>query len=59
MFVVELNEYLAVKYLDHLKERRCWSGKNKNNSYKFLTVIDHSDHEFVAVNGAIEGDDFL
>jgi hypothetical protein len=32
----------VVKYLDPVKERRSWSGKKKINSYKLLSVMDHS-----------------
>jgi len=74
-----------------VKERRSWSGKKKINSYKLLSVMDHSRHyifaciclgkndrevftgsplylqeggfflenEFVAANGAFEGDGHL
>jgi hypothetical protein len=89
--VSDVKEYQVVKYLDTVKERRSWSGKKKINSYKLLSVMDHSgryifaciclgknDHEvftssplylqegeffsedeFVAANGAFEGDGHL
>jgi hypothetical protein len=40
--VADVKEYQVVKYLDPVKERRSWSGKKKINSYKLLSVIDHS-----------------
>jgi len=40
--VSDVKEYQVVKYLDTVKERRSWSGKKKINSYKLLSVMDHS-----------------
>ena len=40
--VADVKEYQVVKYLDPVKERRSWSGKKKINSYKLLSVMDHS-----------------
>jgi hypothetical protein len=89
--VADVKEYQVVKYLDPVKERRSWSGKKKINSYKLLSVMDHSgyhifahlclgkngcesltasplylqegeffsDDEFVAANGAFEGNGHL
>ena len=86
--IADVKEYQVVKYLDPVKERRSWSGKKKINSYKLLSVMDHSgqyiyarvclgkidrevftssplylsegdyfsDDEFVAADGAFEGD---
>ena len=38
----DVKEYQVVKYLDTVKERRSWSGKKKINSYKLLSIMDHS-----------------
>jgi len=81
--IADVMEYQVVKYLDPVKERRSWSGKKKINSYKLLSVMDHSgqyiyaciclgkngcevftssyfwDDEFVAADGAFEGDGCL
>jgi hypothetical protein len=40
--VADVKEYQVVKYLDPVQERRSWSGKKKINSYKLLSVMDHS-----------------
>ena len=40
--VADVKEYQVDKYLDPVKERRSWSGKKKINSYKLLSVMDHS-----------------
>ena len=40
--VGDVKEYQVVKYKDPVKERRSWSGKKKINSYKLLSVMDHS-----------------
>jgi hypothetical protein len=40
--IADVKEYRIVKFKDTVKERRSWSGKKKINSYKFLSVIDHS-----------------
>jgi len=42
--VADVKEYLVAKYLDPVMERRSWSGKKKINSYKLLSVMDHSGH---------------
>ncbi len=42
--VEDVKEYQVVKYLDHVKERRSWSEKKKINSYKLLSIKDHSRH---------------
>jgi hypothetical protein len=39
--IADVKEYQVVKYKDHVKGRRSWSGK-KFNSYKCLSVVDHS-----------------
>ncbi len=40
--VADVKEYQLVKFKDPVKERCSWSGKKKINSYKLLSVIDHS-----------------
>jgi len=40
--VADVKEYQVVKFKDPIKERRSWSGKKKINSYKLLSVMDHS-----------------
>jgi hypothetical protein len=40
--IADVKEYQIVKLKDPVKERRSWSGKKKINSYKLLSVIDHS-----------------
>ncbi len=40
--IADVKEYQVVKYLDPVKEKRSWSGKKKINSYKLLSVMDHS-----------------
>jgi hypothetical protein len=40
--VADVKEYQVVKYLGPVKERRSWNGKKKINSYKLLSVMDHS-----------------
>ncbi len=40
--VADVKEYQVVKHLDPVKERRSWSGKKKVNSYKLLSIMDHS-----------------
>jgi hypothetical protein len=40
--VADVKEYQVMKYLDPVKERRSWSGKKKINSYKLMSVMDHS-----------------
>jgi hypothetical protein len=40
--IADVKEYQIVKLKDPMKERRSWSGKKKINSYKLLSVIDHS-----------------
>jgi hypothetical protein len=40
--VNDVKEYQVVKFQDPVKERHSWSGKKKINSYKCLSVIDHS-----------------
>jgi len=89
--IADVKEYQVVKYLDSVKEGRSWSGKKKVNSYKLLSVMNHSgwyiyariclgkndcevftnsplylsrgdhfsDDEFVAADGAFEGDGCL
>jgi hypothetical protein len=42
--IADVKEYLIIKYKDPVKEGHSWSGKKKINSYKFLYVVDHSDH---------------
>jgi hypothetical protein len=46
--MADVKEYQVVKYLDPVKERRSWSGKKKINSYKLLSVMDHSGHYIFA-----------
>ena len=38
----DVKEFQIKKYKDCVKERRSWSGKKKINSYKMLSVMDHS-----------------
>ena len=40
--IADVKEFQVVKYKDTDKERRSWSGKKKINSYKLLSVMDHS-----------------
>ncbi len=40
--IADVKEYQVVKYKDTVKERRSWGRKKKINSYKCLSVIDHS-----------------
>jgi hypothetical protein len=40
--IADVKEFQVVKYEDANKERRSWSGKKKINSYKMLSVMDHS-----------------
>jgi hypothetical protein len=37
-----VKEFQVVKFQDPVKERGSFSGKKKINSYKFLSVMDHS-----------------
>jgi hypothetical protein len=46
--LADVKEYQVVKYLDPVKGRRSWSGKKKINSYKLLSVMDHSGHYIFA-----------
>jgi len=54
--VADVKEYQVVKYLDPVKERRSWSGKKKLNSYKVLSVMDHSGHYIFACLGLGKND---
>jgi hypothetical protein len=38
----DVKEFQIKKYKDNVKERRSWSGKKKINSYKMLSVMDHT-----------------
>jgi hypothetical protein len=40
--VADVKDHQVVKYLEPMKQRRSWSGKKKVNSYKLLSVMDHS-----------------
>jgi hypothetical protein len=46
--VSDVKEYQVVKYLGTVKEKRSWSGKKMINSYKLLSVMDHSGHCIIA-----------
>jgi hypothetical protein len=37
-----VNEFQIEKPKDTMKERQSWSGKKKLNSYKLLSVMDHT-----------------
>jgi len=39
-----VKEYEIEKPKDSIKEKRYWSGKKKINSYKMLSVMDHTGH---------------
>ncbi len=38
----DVKEFQIKKYKDNVKERRSWSGKKKIDSYKMLSVMDHT-----------------
>jgi hypothetical protein len=40
--VGDVKEYEIEKPKDSVKEKRSWSGKKKINSYKMLSVMDHT-----------------
>jgi len=42
--VGNVKEFQIEKLKDVMKERQSWSGKKKINSYKILSVMDHTDH---------------
>ncbi len=42
--IADVKEYQVVKYKDPVKDCHSWSGKKRINSYKFLSVLDHSGH---------------
>jgi hypothetical protein len=42
--IADVKECQIIKYKNPVKERLSWSGKKKINSYKFLSVVDHSSH---------------
>ncbi len=42
----DVKEFQIEKPKDTMKERQSWSGKKKINSYKMLSVMDHTGHLF-------------
>jgi hypothetical protein len=54
--IADVKEYQVIKLKDPIKERRSWSGKKKINSYKCLSVIDHSGR-FIFVRVSLGNND--
>jgi ribosomal protein L32 len=70
--IADVKEYQIEKPTDKIKERESFGGKKKINSYRMLSVCDHtgryivhhcicrkgffSEDEFVASDGGFEGD---